>query len=160
MARLDNLKNAQSLSDLAKLLGFTPKGLSYTLYKIPEDQKYNKFQIPKKTGGMRNISAPKGQLKLLQRRLADLLYDCRDELNRKYPRRPISHGFRRSQSIITNAYPHRHRRFVLNVDLKDYFPAFNFGRVRGFFIKNRDFSLNAKVATLIAQIACFENSLP
>jgi len=49
---------------------------------------------------------------------------------------------------------------VLNLDLQDFFPSFNFGRVRGFFIQNNDFGLKPKIATIIAQIACYENALP
>ena len=86
--------------------------------------------------------------------------NIRDEINKIHPRRPLSHGFRRKQSIIDNARKHRRCRFVLNLDLKDFFPTLNFGRVRGFFIKNRDFTLDEKAATVIAQIACFENTLP
>jgi RNA-directed DNA polymerase len=44
--------------------------------------------------------------------------------------------------------------------LKDFFPSINFGRVRGFFIKDKQFALQEKVATVIAQIACFNNELP
>jgi RNA-directed DNA polymerase len=55
---------------------------------------------------------------------------------------------------------HKNRRYVLNLDLHDFFPTFNFGRVRGFFIKDREFAVPEKVATVIAQIACHENSLP
>ena len=46
------------------------------------------------------------------------------------------------------------------MDLKDFFPSINFGRVRGFFIKSNDFELDPKVATVIAQIACHGNALP
>ena len=49
---------------------------------------------------------------------------------------------------------------MFNLDIEDYFPSFNFGRVRGFFIRNRHFGLHPSAATLIAQIACFENRLP
>jgi hypothetical protein len=48
----------------------------------------------------------------------------------------------------------------LNFDLEDFFPSINFGRVRGYFIKNNEFHLAENVATVIAQIACFENQLP
>jgi hypothetical protein len=48
----------------------------------------------------------------------------------------------------------------LNLDLADFFPTINFGRVRGFLIKNRDFALHEKVATVIAQIACHDHTLP
>jgi RNA-directed DNA polymerase len=162
--RLDHLKSAESLSDLARLLRFTPKGLSYVLYNTEPAQKYSTFEIPKRKGGTRSISAPKGALKLLQHNLANLLYDCRDEIEAKRPAKPrhraLSHGFRRGQSIFTNASEHKNRRYVLNLDLHDFFPTFNFGRVRGFFIKNLDLLVPEKVATVIAQIACYEGSLP
>ena len=48
----------------------------------------------------------------------------------------------------------------MNLDLQDFFPTFNFGRVRGFFIRDSGFLLNDKVATIIAQIACYDNGLP
>lgn len=78
----------------------------------------------------------------------------------KNARNSLSHGFRRRHSIITNARRHKRRRYVLNLDLQDFFATFNFGRIRGFFIHNNSFKLNEKVATVIAQIACFENALP
>ena len=76
------------------------------------------------------------------------------------PPPPLAHGFARGRSIFTNASVHKHRRYVLNLDLQDFFPSFNFGRVRGFFIKDNRFKLNEKVATVIAQIACHKNELP
>jgi hypothetical protein len=64
VGKLDDLKNVKSLSGLAMLLGFTPSGLAYTLYKSENTEKYNKFIIPKKSGGFRDICAPKGALKI------------------------------------------------------------------------------------------------
>src|SRR5690606_25401369 len=55
---------------------------------------------------------------------------------------------------------HIGKKNVLNIDLKDYFDCFNFGRVRGFFLKNNNFKLNPDVATTIAQIACYNDTLP
>jgi RNA-directed DNA polymerase len=100
-------------------------------------------------------------LALLQRRLASLLYDCIDEVRQTTPHwRRLAHGFERSRSIITNASMHKRRRYVLNLDLEDFFPSINFGRVRGFFIRDKYFALHEKVATVIAQIACYNNELP
>src|SRR6267142_2570826 len=161
MPRLAALKAATSLSDVAQLLEFAPKALSYILYKQSEAKKYKTFQIPKRTGGQRTIKAPVNALKLAQRRLSDLLQDCVEEINASKGREDrAAHGFKRKRSIITNARQHRHRRYVFNLDLEDFFPSINFGRVRGFLIKNRDFELHEKVATIIAQIACHDNSLP
>jgi RNA-directed DNA polymerase len=161
MSRLATLRAASSLNALANLLDFKPKAVSYILYKIPAADKYTTFEIPKRTGGQRSIKAPTEKLKNLQRKLADLLQDCQAEIekSRKLQDR-TAHGFKRGKSIVTNARQHRHRRWVLNVDLEDFFPSINFGRVRGFLIKNRDFALDEKVATVIAQIACHDNTLP
>jgi retron-type reverse transcriptase len=157
---LKNLKECSTLKDLAALLGYKPSGLAYLVYKLPADKKYTKFKIPKRGGGEREICAPAEPLKTLQRRLANVLYACSDQIDHESGRRPLSHGFRRRHSIITNARRHKRRRYVLNLDLQDFFPSFNFGRIRGFFICNNNFKLNEKVATIIAQIACHENALP
>lgn len=160
MARLEKLKQCASIQDFAQLLGFKPKALAYILYELTEAQKYTLFTIPKKAGGTREIMAPVPQLKLAQKRLADILYDCVDELSAETKRKPLAHGFRRKLSIATNAHVHRGARYVFNIDLQDFFPSFNFGRVRGYFIKNKDFALHPTVATLIAQLACHDNQLP
>jgi RNA-directed DNA polymerase len=161
MSRLSTLKQATNLSDLAKILGFTPMGLSHVIYQTPEDEKYRVFTIPKKGGGTRTIKAPTPRLSLLQSRLADFLTDCVREIALDNPRfHAASHGFRKDRTIISNANPHRRRRYVFNVDIVDFFGYINFGRVRGFFIKDRTFNLTASVATVIGQIACNENALP
>ena len=49
---------------------------------------------------------------------------------------------------------------MLNIDLKDFFPSINFGRVYGFFLKSESFELKPKVAAVLAQIACHKNELP
>lgn len=161
MSQLISLKSSQSLHDVAHLLGFQPKSLAYILYKKPADQKYMQFDIPKRTGGTRTISAPYPDLKNLQKRLSDLLQNCIVEINEKRNiKYSLSHGFRRKHSIITNANTHRNKRYVFNIDLENFFGTINFGRVRGFFITNRNFELSPKVATILAQIACHENVLP
>lgn len=166
MSQLTALKSATTLNDVAVLLGFKPASLSYILYRKGAANKYKKFSIPKRSGGLRQICSPLNDLKLLQRRLADLLQNCLDEIIKanngndgEYLDR-IAHGFKRKRSIITNARWHRNRRYVFNVDIEDFFGSINFGRVRGYFIADRSFRLQPKVATLLAQIACFENALP
>ena len=161
MSRIESLRSASSLSDLATLLGFRPSGVSYILYKRTPGDNYKEFTIPKRTGGQRTIQAPTDGLKTLQRRLSNLLQDCIEEIQETTGRVDrIAHGFVRKRSIATNAHRHHRRRWVFNVDLEDFFPSINFGRVRGFLMKNRDFALHPSVATVMAQIACHENALP
>ena len=160
MSHLARLRDAKSRRDLASILGVQTKTISFLLYKLPDIKKFRSFEIPKRNGEKRLIKAPEPRLKMLQCRLADTLYSCVKEIYGDPPRRLLSHGFLHSSSIYTNASVHKNRRYVLNLDLKDFFPSLNFGRVRGFFIKDRNFELNEHVATVIAQIACHNNELP
>lgn len=153
MTQLTLLKSATTLHDVAALLGFKPAALAYILYKKDSTSKYNKFDIPKRYGGTRQICAPLPELKLVQRQLSDLLQNCVEKINKANGREDhIAHGFKRKRSIITNAKAHRNRRYVFNVDLTDFFGSINFGRVRGFFIKDKNFLLHRDVATILAQI--------
>ena len=85
---------------------------------------YWHFSIAKGPKKLRMISAPDERLKFLQRKLADKL----TELYR--PRNPV-HGFVAERSIKTNAMAHLGRRFVVNVDLRDFFPTISQKRVEG-----------------------------
>lgn len=155
------LKVAASRADLAKLLDVKLVFLTNILYRIGTDNQYKDFSIPKKGKGVRLISAPEDSLKDLQRRIADLLMECRDETFKiKKIKNNYSFGFERNKSIISNAFRHRGKNIILNIDLKDFFKSFNFGRVRGYFLSNRDFLLNPIVATTLAKAACYKGSLP
>ena len=156
----DRLKNAKNRKDLARLLGFKPSALTSIIYKTPSALKYTTFEIPKKTGGSRTIKAPNPKLKKLQMRLADLLYACLSEIDEERQVKPASYGFRKGRNISDNARVHKRSRYVLNLDIENFFPSFNFGRVRGFFLKNKNFELEEEVATTIAQIACDGVALP
>lgn len=97
MSQLQKLKAATILHDVALILGFKPKSLAYILYKKPDAEKYTRFEIPKRNGGMRPISSPYPGLKNLQKRLSDLLQDCIREINKaRKIKSALSHGFRRN----------------------------------------------------------------
>lgn len=161
MTQLAALKSAKNLTDLAFLLGFKASAISFILYKKKHSEKYHQFSIPKKHGGTRNISSPIPELKLLQKRLSDLLQNCIAEIEDSSKiKNKICHGFKRGKSIITNAKHHKNHKFVFNIDLNNFFETIHFGRVRGFFINDKNFSLDEKIATYIAQIACNDFGLP
>ena len=202
MTKLNQLET-KTKDDFARLLGFkNARYINYLLYIIKTDNLYNSFTIPKKNGGERVIHAPKKELKFLQKKLADVLWECDLEsitlqkklaailwecylkcLNFNYiennlanvlwecflevlefkpkEKNPVlSHAFEKGKSIITNSQMHRNKKYILNIDLKNFFDSFNFGRVRGFFIKDRNFDVLPEIATVIAQIACYQDKLP
>lgn len=160
MSFLTKLRAAKDRKDLARLLGFKPSALTAIIYQTPLVLRYTTFDIPKKSGGVRTIKAPNDKLKKLQTHLAHVLTGCLEEIEAGKNTSSVSYGFRKNGSIAANAKNHKCRRYVLNLDLADFFPTFNFGRVRGFFLKDQSFQLEDEVATAIAQIACDGTALP
>jgi RNA-directed DNA polymerase len=153
LQRPESLLGVRSVRQLALLLNCDyAKHLVYYLYRGPVSKNYREFDIPKRSGGTRRISAPQTNLIILQRSLAA-------QLERTFKLKASVHGFAKGRSIVSNAAPHVKASHVLNIDIQDFFPSINFGRVRGLFM-SKPYSLPASVATVIAQICCHENALP
>jgi RNA-directed DNA polymerase len=158
---LSDLKACQSRIGFSHLLRIKAQELSFVLYKMPAAVKYQNFCISKKNGVSRSILAPCSRLKWIQKELLTLFYAVEDEVSPKGQKKTnLDFGFLREKSIFDNANIHKGKKYVLNIDIENYFDQFNFGRVRGYFIKDRNFGLHPNVATTIAQIACFSNILP
>lgn len=147
-----SVKNLQSIQQLSYLLGIQLKDLTFRLYRIPEEKKYRTFEIEKKNGEKRTISSPIKPIKEIQRKLYDLLKD-------DYEPKECSHGFEKERGFLTNAKAHKKGRVLLNIDLKSFFDSINFGRVRGLFLSSA-FNCSKDVATVLAQIICYKNTLP
>lgn len=114
--------------------------------------RYTNFDIPKKAGGVRTIKSPVYGLKRIQR----ALNFCFQEV---FIPRQAAHGFIKGRSIVSNAAPHVGKRFVYNIDLKDFFTSTNFGRVHA-ILKLDPFGFSDEVAFLIANLCTDNGSLP
>lgn len=151
-------KDVDDVRLLAAFLGIEYRELTYILYSKRVENLYQSFEIPKKNGEIRCINAPQEPLKHVQRLLAKRLMEVQEKNYLKS--NTIVHGFTQKRGIISNAKGHRNKRFVLNIDLEDFFDSFHFGRVKGYFQKNKFFILPADVAACIANIACYNGKLP
>lgn len=150
----------KSIDDLAFVLNVEKRQLTGLLYGKGIDKCYTPFEIPKKKGGTRKIEAPNNSLKFVQRKLSRLLLDRLEVVNfENNIHNNVSHGFYKKRSIKSNAQPHRNKKFLLNVDLEDFFGTIHFGRVQGYFKNNKYFKL-PEVATIIAQLCCYHGRLP
>ena len=149
---IDDFLSSTSRSDIADSISIPLKNLAYNLYVITEDKRYVEFSIKKKRGGERSISAPITGIKVIQRRLVDILLEI-------YGDRGGVYGFLKQKNIKLNAQKHLYKKVILNVDLKDFFNTINFGRVLGMF-KNHPFDFNDEVAVTLAQICCYKGFLP
>ncbi len=151
-ALLHNGRPILTAYDAAKFFGAPLGKLAGVLYRAPEEERYKSFEIPKRTGGMRPILAPIGLTRELQEKLAPVLLE-------RYSAHPAAQGFLKERSILTNARVHAGQRLVLNIDLEDFFPSINFGRVRGLFMAE-PFKLGPAAAALFAQLCTYRNGLP
>lgn len=148
-------------NDLADLLEIPHGKLTHVLYVAKVDSFYKIFEIPKKSGGTRKICAPTGDLKQIQEKLYSILLHHQQFLRKQNNiHANISHAFEKGKSIITNGEVHRNKRIVINIDLQDFFDSFHFGRVCGFFEKNRDFAIPHELAIVMAQLTCYQGKLP
>lgn len=142
----------QNRNDIANLLDIDLKTLIYHLYRVPENERYKTFNIPKSRGGTRTISAPITPLKIIQRKLNQVLQVI-------YKPRNAVHSYVHGRCILTNAEKHTKRTLIFNIDLKDFFPSIHLGRVIGLF-KHSPFNCQPIVATTLAQICCYNGALP
>ncbi|WP_107841596.1 retron Ec67 family RNA-directed DNA polymerase/endonuclease [Metasolibacillus meyeri] len=158
---MDTYKDITSLDDLSRILKTPKKKLTFVLYIKKAENSYTSFKIPKKSGGERVINAPSNDLKDIQRNIVKmLLKQQRVFLFENNIKSNIAHAFTEDKSIITNAKVHKNKRFVLNLDLENFFESFHFGRVKGYFEKNKNYLFPENIATVLAQLTCYNGSLP
>ncbi len=133
--------------DLALRLGITLSALRWLTYhrRGATVVHYHRFEIAKKTGGVRCISAPKTLLAQAQRWVLDNILMCLEV-------EPPAHGFVPGRSIVSNAEPHAGKQVVVNLDLKEFFPSITFRRVKGLF---QALGYSEHVATVLA-LLCTE----
>jgi len=134
-------------ADVANALGISIPRLRWLAFHSEASQvsHYVRFQVPKKSGGVRELAAPHRDLKRCQQWiLANILS--------RVPAHPAAHGFVLGRSTVTNAQPHVRAAIVVNTDLEDFFPSITLFRVLGMF-QNLGYSPSA--ATVLA-LLCTE----
>lgn len=95
-------------------LGMSP----YSLQKLVNSAsyEYKRYFVPKKSGGQREICHPSRKLKNVQ---YWLLRNVLEQL----PVHPAAMAYRKGVSIADNARLHVKSRYLLRLDLKDFFPS-------------------------------------
>lgn len=133
----------------------TARDLNYL--SVSKDNRYKECYIPKKNGSERKINIPDNYLKRVQsliNRLLQIIFNDFANYN--------SNGFIDGRNILRNAKPHTNKKYVLNIDLKDFFPSIEFRRVKTVLELN-PFNLTGekeRLAFVIANIVTFNSYLP
>lgn len=79
---------------------------------------YNKFQIKKHNGKMRTIYAPDERIKSALRKVNKILQIAYDDRNSDF-----QVAYKAGKSIKDNASPHRNNKYIMKVDISDFFPS-------------------------------------
>ncbi len=138
----EGLKDVEAL---AKALNLSVARLRWLAYHRDVDSgtHYHRWKIAKRDGSARLISAPKPQLKEVQRWITR-------EITEHLPVHSAAHGFLVGRSIVTNASVHAGARVIVKLDIEGFYPTVTFPRVKGLL---RKAGLGEQVATLLALLA-------
>ena len=130
--KAQQMKTSEDLLELINEIRLTSgykgiKKIGYrqlTLYCNPNSRvtRYRSFSIPKKSGGQRDISAPMPKLRAL-------LWPVKEILASLYEPASCVMGFTACRSVVDNAKVHLGQNYVLNLDLKDFFPSIHQARI-------------------------------
>ncbi len=134
-----------SAAELATAMGITLNELRFLCYQrdVSSISHYQRFAIPKKSGGERIISAPMPRLKRAQ-------YWLLENILNKIPVTDSAQGFVKRRNIVSNALPHVAKAVVVNLDLENFFPSISYARVKGIY---RQLGYSEEVATLCAMLS-------
>ena len=150
--KLRHLSDAQELAAMLNELklpwyysDFRGKQLSFLADTNNVQRRCKTFLLRKKHGGYREITAPKGALRGILQAL-NLVLQTYDEPT------PWAFGFVCGRSVVDNARPHVGKRYILNLDLKDFFPTITRQQVAD-CLTAEPFGFSSLAAKLISGLA-------
>jgi RNA-directed DNA polymerase len=111
---------------------------------------YKRFEIPKKSGGTREITAPTDELKAVQRRVLSRVLG-------RLRAHACATGFERGHSIVTHARAHVGQDVVIKLDIRDFFSNTKAKRVEAYF---RRIGWDAEAARALTRLTTYEGKLP
>lgn len=119
------------------------------------DSLYSVYQRRKKNGKLRIITAPPEELKALQAEFAQFL---NTEYKDFFDKRPHITGFVPNRNIINNAEVHLNKEWLVNIDLKDFFPSITAELIEKLVLKDIKFkNYNTKE---MLHLVCYKGVLP
>ena len=133
----------------AALLGVEVNRLEEILNNVSGH--YQEFWMRKRSGGYRMISAPDKDLQAIQSTIYSLILSSVTIVH------PAAVGFRCGRSVVDNAAPHLGKRYVLKMDIHDFFGSIRSPRVRQTFKK---IGYPENVSKVLGALCCLHRHLP
>lgn len=136
-------------SHLAQLVGIDEDVMNRMI--VSPKSFYRSFSIPKRTGGLREISAPYPSLMMVQQWIYKNILLPQTEFSES------ATGFIPGKSIVDNAKPHIGGKELLKMDIKDFFPSIGIKRVISVF---KGIGYYHQIAYYLASLCCEDGHLP
>ena len=133
----------------AALLGVEVNRLEEILNNVSGH--YQEFWMRKRSGGDRMISAPDKDLQAIQSTIYSRILSSVTIVH------PAAVGFRCGRSVVDNAAPHLGKRYVLKMDIHDFFGSIRSPRVRQTFKK---IGYPENVSKVLGALCCLHRHLP
>ncbi len=155
-SRYKKITQVRYLEQVGFLIGHHP----HTLVLQAMKPHYDIFYISKRNGKKRLIENPTPVLKKIQRALNKYLQVV---YYRHCP--PCSHGFvinikkGKHRSIVSNAEAHLGCRYMVKLDMKDFFHTVNYEHVNSIF-QSEIFAFDSKTCKILTDLCCFSGRLP
>lgn len=130
---------------------FTKKQLNFYCNPNHTFHRYRQFKIKKKSGGFRQITAPKTKNFMM------MLSAVNEILRSMYTPSEYAMGFTEGRSVATNASIHLGMNYVFNTDLKDFFPSIQQARVWK-RLQLAPFNFAVPIANLIAGLCAMKET--
>ncbi len=132
-----------------RTIRFSLKQLNYFSNPNNERRRYRHFSIPKKSGGLRSISAPCKALRYMLH-CVNLIYAS------IYSPSEYAMGFCEGRSVVDNAVCHIGQNYVFNTDLENFFPSIHQARVWK-RLQLKPFNFCKPIANVLAGLCCIRN---
>ncbi|MBD9661781.1 reverse transcriptase domain-containing protein [Pantoea sp. PNT03] len=133
---------------IASCLGLTPRLISSMIKN--QEKYYREFDLSKKSGGIRKISAPRKFMKVTQ-------YWLNDYLLNRLKVHSACFSYRKGVSIHDNALQHVDKKFVANIDIENYFGSINKTMIKSCLLRN---NFSEHLVNTIAGLTTLYGTLP
>lgn len=153
-------ENFFSLNSLESFASLLDKNLA-TLQNLIRYPGYNKFYVPKKGGQKRLIETPSKGLQVVLKKLNKYLQAAYYSVlpDSSYASIPSTADETFPRNVYTNALRHVKQKWLLHLDIKDFFHSISIEKVIRVF-QAPPFKFNEELAMFIATLVCYQGRVP
>lgn len=140
------LSQTDILRRMAADLAMLPSHLAKIIQTAP--LRYKLFEIPKKSGGIREVAQPAREVKAIQRWVIR-------EIGPRLPIHDSATAYRNGLSIRQNAEAHASSRYMLKLDFTNFFPSIVRSDLHSHLDRHCTDLLDPHARKLIAHVCCW-----